>query len=172
MIKKHRNIKHLTDLIVGTINSDNVYDLSIYLNKYKPLMPNDKLDNFLNYAMSKNKLAIMLFLSEIGVVTTNYEFILRTCDIMDLEKVYKGIEQLGYKFSKNVKYNILSRLLKPYKLIDNINRMSVAINYVESGFIDRETYNLYMNQYFIEYGDKAKVIRPFLRDRILNSILN
>jgi hypothetical protein len=176
MIRKWRNINHLENFITGSIENDNIDDFKHYINSYIKVRNDSRfITKFLDFSIEKNSLECFQYLHEMGYRTTNHEHILLwECNILLIEDIYENLLKNGYEFKSTIKFNILKRILEPYKILDNRNRIQVAWDYIESGFIDKQTFEKYIEftAKIIKDGNRFKdTILGFVREFKLNQLL-
>jgi hypothetical protein len=175
MVKKWRNTKHLESFIIGSIESDNIESFKHYITAYIEVKGEERfVTKFLNFSIEKNSVKCFKHLHEIGYKTASQDHILlRCCKINLIEDVYNLLKYHGYEFSINIKLNILKRILEPYKVQDNRERIDVAWGYIQSGFIEKEVFDNYIK--FISSDNKESkyknTIIGFIREFKLNQIL-
>jgi hypothetical protein len=175
MVKKWRNTKHLESFIVGSIESDNIECFKHYITAYIKVKGEDRfVTEFLDFTIEKNSVKCFKHLHEIGYKTVGQDRILLSrCKINLIEDIYNLLKSHGYEFSVNIKFNILKRILEPYKIEDNRERIDVAWNYIQSGFIEKEVFDSYIA--FITSNTKESkyknTVIGFIREYKLNQIL-
>ena len=181
MIKNHRNINHLNSLIFGSIENDRVDDLRHYISVY----PSDKIENikksrdFLISALTKCKPESSKFLYDIyasyakeGFYTTTPLFIILETPIDKMSDVYNLMKNIGINTTFN-KRTLIKRILEPYKVLDNPNRIDVAMKYLEQGFFSEEEFEETLNEIFSSH-EKTRfkyVVNQYVREYKLNKIL-
>ena len=174
MIKNHRNINHLNSLIFGSIENDRVDDLRHYISVY----PSDKIENikksrdFLISALTKCKPESSKFLYEEGFNTTTPLFIILETPIDKMSDVYDLMKNIGINTTFN-KRTLIKRILEPYKVLDNPNRIDVAMKYLEQGFFSEEEFEETLNEISSSH-EKTRfryVVNQYVREYKLNKIL-
>jgi len=176
MFKKWRNTKHLESFIIGSIESGNIECFKHYITAYIKVRGESRfVIEFLDFSIEKNRSECFSYLHEMGYRTTNHEHILlRKCNILLIEDIYENLCKNGYEFKSTIKFNILKRILEPYKILDNRNRIQVAWDYIESGFIDKETFDKYIEHAtkIAKDGNRFKdTVLGFIREFKLNQLL-
>lgn len=174
MIKKHRNINHLNDLIFGSIENDRVNDLRYYISVY----PSDQIEkvkkngSFLKSALTKCKPESSKFLYEEEFNISTPLFIILDSPIDKMSDVYDLMKNIGIKTSFN-KSILIKRILEPYKILDNPNRIDIAMKYLEQGFFSEEEFEETLNE--ISKKNKESrfkyVVNQYVREYKLNKIL-
>lgn len=177
MIKNHKNIKHLNDLIIGAITHGNYNDLVYYINKY----PSDDLEklklknsfniNFLFHSLLKYQYEISKYLIEMGFIITNIPNLLNSTKIIDIESVYNNLLKLGYDVERH-KQSIIIRILDHTKLAANKERINLFHKYVESGFFSSKDISKAMDYLIKEDKIKNSLVRQVIREYQLNKILS
>lgn len=174
MIKNHRNINHLNSLIFGSIENDRVDDLRYYISVY----PSDKIENikksrdFLISALTKCKPESSKFLYKEGFNTTTPLFIILETPIDKMSDVYDLMKNIGINTTFN-KRTLIKRILEPYKVLDNPNRIDVAMKYLEQGFFSEEEFEETLNEISSSH-EKTRfkyVVNQYVREYKLNKIL-
>ena len=174
MIKNHRNINHLNSLIFGSIENDRVDDLRYYISVY----PSDKIENikksrdFLISALTKCKPESSKFLYKEGFNTTTPLFIILETPIDKMSDVYDLMKNIGINTTFN-KRTLIKRILEPYKVLDNPNRIDVAMKYLEQGFFSEEDFEETLNEISSSH-EKTRfkyVVNQYVREYKLNKIL-
>lgn len=179
MIKNHKNLKHLNDLIVGAITHGNYNDFIYYINKY----PNDELErlkaskfdyntSFLFYALVKSQYEISKYLIQIGFDVKNMSYLLKSTRVENLESVFNNLIKVGYDLSMYDKQGLIVRILNHTKLNESKERINVFYKYVESGFFSNKDVNRAINYLIKEDKVKNSVIKSVIREYQLNKILS
>lgn len=176
MIKQHKNIRHLNDLVIGAITHGNYANFVHYISIYpKDILEKKKKssynDNFLYYSLIRSKLDISKYLKDIGF-ETSITYVLHDTKIDDIESVYKTLIELNYDVSLVSKQNLIIRILDHTKLEANKNRVDVFFKYVDSGFFTSEDVKNAI-EYLIKQ-DKVKhvAIKGVIREYQLNKLLS
>ena len=182
MTKKPRNINHLKDLITGTIQQDRLDDLKFYLStcSHSNLENIKKQPSLLMFAVHSGNLEICKYLYSNGFSLLHgpsYILVSATYDkLVSSFNILKSLDNNIFEKSggdEKVKELILSKILEQYKVIDNPNRESYAIDLMKSGFIDEKKFNKIFNK--IQEKNKGtrfeKTLVMVNRELILNQLL-
>ena len=174
MIKNHRNINHLNDLIFGSIENDRVDDLRHYISVY----PSDQIEkvkkngSFLISALTKCKPESSKFLYEEGFNKSTPLFIIMDSPIDKMSDVNELMISLGinYMLDKSI---LITRILTPYKVLDNPNRIDVAMKYLEQGFFSEEEFEETLNGISSTHKETRfkHVVNQYVREYKINKIL-
>ena len=174
MIKKHRNINHLNDLIFGSIENDRVEELRHYISVY----PSNQIEkikksrDFLTSSLTKCKPESSKFLYEEGFNIGNPLFILLESHIDKMSDVNELMKSLGinYMLDKSI---LITRILTPYKVLDNPNRIDVAMKYLEQGFFSEKEFEETLNVISSTHKETRfkHVVNQYVREYKLNKIL-
>lgn len=183
MIKKHRNKEHLNSLILGAIENDRIDELKFYTK----LLDDNKNSEFLKSALIKCKLESSKFLSEMGFTISSPLFVLLNSPIENMHSVYKLLIDLGYTFNKtnnvgvhysdytsdSIKKYCIKRILNPYKVLDNPNRIDIAMKYLENGFFTEKDFEETLIEISIKHKDSRfkTIVTQYIREYKLNKLL-
>jgi len=174
MIKNHRNINHLNDLIFGSIENDRVEELRHYISVYPSgqIEKVKKSGDFLKSALTKCKTESSKFLYEKEFSIGNPLFILLESPIDKMSNVHDLMKSLGVNYILN-KSTLIKRILEPYKILDNPNRIDVAMKYLEHGFFSEEEFEETLNEISSRHGETRfkYVVNQYVREYKLNKIL-
>ena len=176
MIKQHKNIRHLNDLIIGTITHGNYDDFVHYISIYpKDILEKKKKssysDNYLYYSLLRSKLDISKYLKELGF-ETSITHLLHNTKVSEIESVYSTLIDLGYDINLISKQNIIVRILDHTKLEANRNRIDVFFKYVDSGFFTNEDVKNAIDYLIKEDKAKHVAIKGIIREYQLNKLLS
>ncbi len=176
MIKQHKNIKHLDDLIIGAITHGNYDDFVHYISNYpKDILEKKKKssynDNFLYYSLLRSKFNISKYLKELEF-ETSIAYVIHDTKIGDIESVYSTLKDLGYDVNVISKQNIILRILDHTKLAANRNRVDVFFKYIDSGFFTSEDVKNAIDYLIKEDKVKHAAIKGVIREYQLNKLLS
>lgn len=177
MIKKHRNPGQLRDLINGALECDNVTELSYYLSLSSGDIESLKTQLLLS-SIVKFKENSAKFL--IPISTYKYTHIIEIFRKLKLEKIKEAfvlMENIGIDLDLYVGYKVylIRRIMEPYKLLDNPNRINVLYNLLSDGFFTKEDIYPVLDEYERKHSGKKRVegiFKGIKRELIISNILN
>lgn len=174
MIKKHRNIEHLNSLILGAIENDRLDELRHYISIY----PTSKIESvkksgtFLISSLTKCKPKSSKFLYEQGFNQSTPLFIIMHSPIDKMSDVYDLMKNIGISttFDKSI---LIKRILDPYKILDNPNRIDIAMKYLEDGFFTEKDFEETLIEISLKHKDTRfkTVVTQYIREYKLSKIL-
>lgn len=100
-------------------------------------------------------------------------FILSKCPISKIGDIYTLMYNLGIKIDIS-KSEIIKRILEPYKIVDNISRIDIAMGYLKSGLFDHHEFKNALDRIQLDNKDSRfnGVIREYIREYKLHMILS
>ena len=161
-------------MIFGSIENDRVDDLRHYISVY----PSDQIEkvkkngSFLISALTKCKPESSKFLYEEGFNKSTPLFIIMDSPIDKMSDVNELMISLGinYMLDKSI---LITRILTPYKVLDNPNRIDVAMKYLEQGFFSEKEFEETLNVISSTHKETRfkHVVNQYVREYKLNKIL-